>query len=76
VVPGGKAQLHALGFETQDDPAADDPGHFLVRPGPGLLAKGWTLVDWAASRPALDENDRSTWHELTQLLYDAAIPSP
>jgi hypothetical protein len=76
MLAGGKDQLHALGFETQDDPTSDDPGHFLARPGAGFIANGWTLTAWAATRPSLDENDRSTWHELTKILYDAATPAP
>lgn len=71
---GGKGQLRALGFDVHDDPT-DDPGHFLVEPGPGLIARGWILKDWAATRPHIDENDRATWYELTRLLYDAADPA-
>lgn len=68
---GGKAQLSALGFDLHDDPT-DDPGHFLVALGPGFLANGWDLKSWAATRPGIDEGDRTTWHELTRVLYDAA----
>lgn len=74
--PGGKDQLHALGFETQDVPTGDDPGHFLLRPGTGFIAQGWKLTAWAATRPHLLEADRSTWHELTKILHDAATPAP
>jgi hypothetical protein len=73
---GGKDQLRALGFETSDDPTSNDPGHFVVRPGGGFTARGWTLTAWAATRPNLNEGDRSTWHELTKILYDAATPAP
>lgn len=74
--PQGKDQLQALGFETQDEPTDDDPGHFLLRPGAGFTAQGWTLTAWAATRPQLLETDRATWHELTKILYDAATPTP
>jgi RHS repeat-associated protein len=73
VFPGGKTQLRTLGFEVDDDPTLDDPGHFLVRPGPVQEALGYDLASWAASRAGIDENDPSTWHRLTHLLRSAAI---
>ncbi|MBW3597237.1 MAG: hypothetical protein KY475_08180 [Planctomycetes bacterium] len=70
--PGGKVQLQSLGFETKDDPGQDDPTHFLIRPGPALIANGWTLQQWAAHRPNIDSKDRSTWPEPTAILMDNA----
>jgi hypothetical protein len=71
VIKGGKAKLKDLGFDVKDDPTPDDPLHFLVRPGPGHQAKGWTLEDWIKSRASVNNDDPSTWHALTKLIKDA-----
>ncbi len=59
------------GFEVRLDPLLDDPGHCLIRPGP---SQNTTLEKWALTRSGLDQNDRTTWHDLTQLLYDLGLP--
>jgi hypothetical protein len=66
---GGRTAIAGAGFHVQPDPTPDDPGHFLVRPGP---TQGHTLSEWAASRGALDENAPATWHPLTTLLRSLA----
>jgi hypothetical protein len=68
----GTAQLRNLGFELDPDSTDADPGHFVLRPGLGHVARGWTLDNWAATRLGINESDPSTWHDLTRILHDAA----
>jgi hypothetical protein len=60
-----------LGFEIEDAPT-DDPGHFVLRPGPSLIARGLTLDAWAKTRDGIDELNPLTWHPLTKLLRTIA----
>jgi len=69
---GGRITLVGLGFVIEPKPEDDDPEHFLVRPGAGHLAQGWTLEGWAATRENLINTDPTTWHSLTAILMAAA----
>lgn len=68
---GGKGAITSEGFESQDDPTERDPLHFLVRPGSGHVANGWTMPSWQATRDVTTE-DPATWHELTKRLRSIA----
>ncbi len=67
--PGGKEGLNLAGFDAIPAPNAYDPGHFLLRPRPPLVS----LEAWAAARPNTDNDDPSTWHPLTLLLYGMSV---
>jgi hypothetical protein len=68
-------ELEALGFTVIPEPKLDDPGHFLLKPGPEFESQGWTLLDWAKTRDTVTD-DPSTWHPLTKILFKLAEPYP
>lgn len=72
VFHSGKRGLVAVGFVLEDDPRPDDPGHFVLRPGPLQVVEGLTLQAWAETRDGIDELDPLTWYPLTTLLRGLA----
>ncbi len=68
-------ELQDLGFVVIPDPTPNDPGHFLLKPGTEFQNRGWTLSDWAGTRATITD-DSSTWHALTEMLFNLAESYP
>jgi hypothetical protein len=72
MIRGGKPLLVELGFEIEPDSTPQDPGHFLLRPGASQRSRGLSLEAWAATRDTLNNDDPTTWYELTAILMGIA----